>query len=377
MKKNLYFYTNLLAWGLVLFLIANYVFGWTTPSANPPDANLPAPINVSSTAQSKVGYLAIGTSTAPTIPLEVIGDGYFSGSVGIGTTGPGARLDVRTPGTIGSTYAFGNAGIIVTSASETLGIDDNQIAVSSNFYLDANTGSFHFRTGNPAVDKMTILNNGNVGIGTTSPFNGWIASPSGLHIEGVLPSLGLLNTDGGDRWLIHANATYGLSFWNDTDMEHRLSISNGGNVGIGTTAPSYDLDVSGNIRATGVIHADANGAMYFDGGDDVALYDINVANTMGIYGQQDSTIASIKLGSGGPVISGKGGNVGIGTTDPGYGLHVNKSSAKVGGNFASATFRIEATDTAGAPAYTAAIQIHGYEGRGKGIFLTDAGRVSS
>jgi len=46
MKKNIYFYTNLLAWGLVLFLIGNYAFGWTTPSVSPPDDNLPAPINL-------------------------------------------------------------------------------------------------------------------------------------------------------------------------------------------------------------------------------------------------------------------------------------------------------------------------------------------
>ena len=88
MKKNIYFYTNLLAWGLVLFLISNYVFGWTTPSANAPSANLPAPINVSSTAQSKEGYLAIGTSTAPSYPLDVVGTIQVTGLKM--TTGAGA-----------------------------------------------------------------------------------------------------------------------------------------------------------------------------------------------------------------------------------------------------------------------------------------------
>ena len=60
MKKNIYFYTNLLAWGLVFFLIGNYVFGWTTPSVPPPNDNLPAPINVSSDPQTKSGNLTIG-----------------------------------------------------------------------------------------------------------------------------------------------------------------------------------------------------------------------------------------------------------------------------------------------------------------------------
>ena len=58
-QKNPYFYTNLLAWGLVLFLIGNYVFGWTTPSANPPSSNLPAPINEGPDPQTKEGNLII------------------------------------------------------------------------------------------------------------------------------------------------------------------------------------------------------------------------------------------------------------------------------------------------------------------------------
>jgi len=96
-----------------------------------------------------------------------------------------------------------------------------------------------------------------------------------------------------------------------------------GNVGIGTTEPGYKLDVSGNIRSTGTVYANANGAAYFCGGDDTCLYDINVANTIGVYGAQDSTVGSIKLGSGGGTISGYSGNVGIGTTSPGYKLDIS------------------------------------------------------
>ncbi|MBI2175692.1 MAG: hypothetical protein HYU35_03105, partial [Parcubacteria group bacterium] len=76
-----------------------------------------------------------------------------------------------------------------------------------------------------------------------------------------------------------------------------------GSVGIGTNVPNYKLDVSGDIRATGMIYANANNQRYFQGGNDAALYDINVANTMGIYGVQDSAQGHIKLGSNGPTIS--------------------------------------------------------------------------
>ena len=93
---------------------------------------------------------------------------------------------------------------------------------------------------------------------------------------------------------------------------------------IGTAVINGGVIVTGSITSSGVIYAQPNGGMYFQGGDDAALYDINVANTMGIYGVQDSTIGSVKLGSGGGTISGKNGNIGIGTIEPTSGtLHVN------------------------------------------------------
>src|SRR5205807_9004294 len=110
---------------------------------------------------------------------------------------------------------------------------------------------------------------------------------------------------------------------------------NTGNVGVGTPSPSFKLDVSGDIRSSGTIYANANGAKYFQGGDDSALYDVNVANTMGIYGVQDSTVGSVKLGSGGGTISGSNGNIVIGITNPQFKLDVVgniNSSATITGN---------------------------------------------
>ena len=76
------------------------------------------------------------------------------------------------------------------------------------------------------------------------------------------------------------------------------------------------LVVTGSITSSGAIYSQANNAMYFRGGDDAEFWDINVANTVGIYGQQDQTTAGIKLGSGGGTLTGKNGSIGIGTTTP-------------------------------------------------------------
>jgi hypothetical protein len=76
------------------------------------------------------------------------------------------------------------------------------------------------------------------------------------------------------------------------------------------------LSVTGQITSSGAIISNANGAMYFRGGDDAEFWDINVANTVGIYGQQAQGIGAVKLGSGGPTLYGSGSRLGIGTTGP-------------------------------------------------------------
>ncbi|HOQ15607.1 MAG TPA: hypothetical protein PLQ27_02165, partial [Candidatus Paceibacterota bacterium] len=60
MNKPLYYYTSLFAWGVVFFLIVFYAFAWNPPVDNPPNANLPAPINTSSLEQTKAGNLNLG-----------------------------------------------------------------------------------------------------------------------------------------------------------------------------------------------------------------------------------------------------------------------------------------------------------------------------
>jgi hypothetical protein len=81
------------------------------------------------------------------------------------------------------------------------------------------------------------------------------------------------------------------------------------------------LSVTGNVTATSITSSNAvislaNGAMYFRGGDDAEFWDINVANTVGIYGQQNQGIGAIKLGSGGGTLTGLSGSIGIGTITP-------------------------------------------------------------
>ena len=90
--------------------------------------------------------------------------------------------------------------------------------------------------------------------------------------------------------------------------------------------------ITGSLTVTQPIYVPINGAMYFQGGDDAALYDVNIVNTMGIYGVQDVTVGAVKLGSNGPVLYGSGSKLGIGTTNP------SSASLMVNGNVWATSF---------------------------------------
>jgi hypothetical protein len=81
-----------------------------------------------------------------------------------------------------------------------------------------------------------------------------------------------------------------------------------------------DLTIDGGIATTGPLNipdrGTSAGSPLIYVGDDSYLTDVDQGNTLGIYSQTDSSVGSIKLGSGGGTISGYNGNVGIGTAGP-------------------------------------------------------------
>jgi len=104
---------------------------------------------------------------------------------------------------------------------------------------------------------MTINTSGDVGIGTTSPSvrlevkSG--GADDGFHLKrsnNTNSIVGLVQTGTGDGALLLRNASNVQTVI--LRGQGNSSIT-GGNVGIGTTAPSYKLDVNGGIRAGGKI----------------------------------------------------------------------------------------------------------------------------
>jgi hypothetical protein len=182
---------------------------------------------------------------------------------------------------------------------------------------------------------MRINTSGNVGIGTTGPYTKMEIVSGKLQVNGggSLGSAGSgtvnVFTAGGARISLYdsSNQSFITSVVNGANSDLALGANNteyvrilgsSGNVGIGTAVPGYALSVAGVIHG----QATANSGDVLRIGNDTKLVDIDIANTTGLYGLQDGTVASLKLGSGGGTISGYNGNVGIGTTGPGAKLDV-------------------------------------------------------
>ena len=191
-----------------------------------------------------------------------------------------------------------------------------------------------------------------VGIGTTSP-------SAKLEIAGFSTGAGLKLNYGNSSGTIEAvnfianggaNGVIGMQMvsagvgdlWLGGSGGRSLTLYRDGNVGIGTTSPSYKLDVSGQIRVNNGVGNGSGQAVVIGGSGDVTLtsggslffgaYDYGNStyirgydNSSGLYFYADGTLTMNIAGN---------GNVGIGTTSAAYPLHIDSSTQqfRISGN---------------------------------------------
>jgi len=235
-----------------------------------------------------------------------------NGNVGIGTTSPGAKLQMndatfyaaayptRAYGALKVISTYAGTGSVIASFTNANAAGGSQL----NFYTEANYASALQAIDNPVAGSVRSLllnpEGGNVGIGTTAP--GAKLDVSGnVRISGSTPTYLYLFPEDGFGYIvggsganagpsIHfsnysrtgfigghlslaagydaANTTTSqfINFYTNNGLE-RMRITRDGNVGIGTTAPGQKLTVNGNMSIA------AGNGLYLDGGGNTYIYE--------------------------------------------------------------------------------------------------------
>ena len=216
----------------------------------------------SSTAGSILPSNALTSIELEDSSLSIYGEAtnfevYIEGSVGVGTSVPSGKLEVAGDGSlIGGLRVSGTTATTVGTSIYLDGANQDWTITGTNNSASSGANKLVFRDYTNAEDLMTIDNAGDVGIGTTNP-NSLLhlhATTSSGNLRLTSTSTGTNTTDG---FSISNNGTTRLSMRQHENADWQfltylgttaMTIDPTANVGIGTTAPSSQLEVVGDVE---------------------------------------------------------------------------------------------------------------------------------
>jgi hypothetical protein len=255
-----------------------------------------------------------------------------TGNVGIGTSSPGAKLEVT-----GSVRIYQSTGGVFNMQYTTANANSRswQINHDVQAYGDFSIQQSTTQTGSTYADRLLIDASGNVGIGAASPsakldvrsaniadgtnggiINVYSTTAQAANVGGKLDLGGLYDGSNSLSFASVAgrkeNGTSGdwsgyMQFSTrrfGADFVERMRIDSSGNVGIGTSSPAEKLDVAGNAKIS-------SGSSFYWGDATSQITAVN-AGAM-----------RFLVGNGGEKMRIDGsGDVGIGTTSPSQKLDI-------------------------------------------------------
>jgi len=172
-----------------------------------------------------------------------------TGEVGIGTSSPGGPFEThKADGSfVVRSWAGSGSNVVVTDVVGRNNFRPQQrfSTVGNSNYFDIGLGAddaYHIEsTGD--VPRISILQNGNVGIGTASPGNARLLLN---HVTSSISSPAMKIEMAGANLLFY-KASNGAATIDNTSGGNLVLMPAGGNVGIGTITPQSKLAVNGKI----------------------------------------------------------------------------------------------------------------------------------
>jgi hypothetical protein len=262
-----------------------------------------------------------------------------NGNVGVGAVTPQSKLHINTAApdnigltiqgnTINSDNTFHYVGLSLDGDYGNGSGNSSQIRSYSNLYSSWGSSLAFYTTatsGNNLLERMRITYNGYIGIGTTTPHSALqiraSASYGSLRIspenDNEESSMGFFNdaaaTATNTAWVLGQGCwgnTGKFIIGNQANGGAILAISESGNLGIGTTNPTYSLQVAGTgIRLTT---------------DAAEFGSASISTVYGTYPYEGTLLFKTEHFNGSSYdghiermrIDAHTGNVGIGTTNP-------------------------------------------------------------
>ena len=281
-------------------------------------------------------------------------------NVGIGTINPGYKLDVHGSAAFTTGVFFHPSGVVkaAINVAQTANQGVNGTAVDDTYQWTTG-GKILWSTDNGVTPNLVLNSTGNVGIGTTNPSASLeIKKDVGSQIVNLLkltnsstagdPGQSIVFQGYYNSAVISAFQTPTFSLGGNLQLQTYngsntlntgILLNKDGNVGIGTATPIAKLDVSGDVRVSGVVTASDTTLISLDGTSAVRQRFFPSSGT-GNFNWQIAAQTNVNNGfeitpssaSGGstfstPAITVKSdGKVGIGVTGPTRQLDVNKTA---------------------------------------------------